>query len=280
MRSYSYNRDDLLTAIEAIGIHPGDLVSLHVSLGRLGLPLGVERNYTALSNFVIDVFLEVLGQKGTLMVPTYTYSFGRGHPYDVDTTPSWIGEFPEVFRSRTNAVRSRDPMMSWAAIGPSSQAILRNVSNHCYGTGSAFDNIARANGMICTLGIGLWSATFCHYVERMANVPFRFDKCFRGTIREHGQEREEEWIFFAAPRVSNCQPNATGLERKANERSIVRVAPIGRAEIRGVRAQEYLTCGLAELRENPWLTASGPPAALELIFKDEPQWWIARSAGC
>lgn len=276
---YHYTRGDLLKAIEAIGIRSGDIVSLHVSLGRLGLPQAVDRNYRALSNFAIDAFLEVLGANGTLLVPTYTNSFGRGLVYEVESTPSWIGEFPEVFRSRTNAVRSRDPMISWAAIGPGAEVVVRQISNQSYGTGSVFDNLIKVDGLICTLGLGMWYSTFCHYIERAASVPFRFDKRLRGVIRERGQECEEEWIFFAAPhRVSNCEPNAIPLEKKAAEQSLIRVAPIGRAEIRCVRARDYFAFGLSQLKKDPWLTAKGPPARPEVIFRDEPQWWMGRSA--
>jgi aminoglycoside 3-N-acetyltransferase len=270
--NHHYTRADLLRAIEAAGISAGDAVSLQVSLGRLGLPEGVGRDYTALSTFVIEAFLEVLGSRGTLIVPTYTYSIGRGTVFEVETTPSSIGEFPEVFRHRSDVVRSRDPMMSSAGIGPDSQAVLRNISNHCYGAGSVFDNLVKANGTICTLGLGMWWATFCHYIEKIADVPFRFDKHFTGTVREGGQDRREEWIYFAAPRVSNCASNSIALERKATDKALIRVAQIGRSEIHAVSARAYLAFGLAELRKDPWLTAKGPPIQPEVMFKDEAQW--------
>jgi aminoglycoside 3-N-acetyltransferase len=277
--NHHYTREELLKAIEAVGIRPGDTVSLQLSLGRLGLPMAVERNYTALSDFVIDAFLEVLGRGGTLVVPTYTYSIGRGQVYEVETTPSSIGDFPEVFRGRKNAVRSRDPMMSSAAIGPAADAIVRNISNECYGVGSVFDNLVRVDGVICTLGLGIWWATFCHFIERMADVPFRFNKRFRGMVRENGQEREEEWIYFAAPRIANCESDSIALEKKATERSLIRVASIGRGEVHAIKASNYLEFGLAELRKNPWLTAKGPPAAPEVIFESEPQWRPTKSVG-
>jgi aminoglycoside 3-N-acetyltransferase len=276
--NHQYTRDDLLRAIEGAGICPGDTVSLQVSLGRLGLPFGVERNYAALSNFAIDAFLEVLGSEGTLVVPTYTYSIGRGAVFEVETTPSSIGEFSEVFRRRKGVVRSRDPMMSSAAVGPNAQAILRQISNQCYGAGSVFDNLTKKNAIICTLGLGMWWATFCHYIEKVADAPFRFDKLFRGIVRECEQDTEEEWIYFAAPRVPNCASNSSALEKKANDINMIRVAPIGRGEIHAVSAPDYLAFGMDELRRNPWLTAKGPPAAPEIIFGDEPQWVAARSA--
>jgi aminoglycoside 3-N-acetyltransferase len=276
--TYHYTRNDLLRAIEGAGIRSGDVVSLQVSLGRLGLPFGVERNYEALSNFTIDAFLEVLGSRGTLVVPTYTYSIGRGTAFEVETTPSSIGEFPEVFRQRQNVVRSRDPMMSSAAIGPNSSAILRDISHACYGEGSTFHRLRDADAKICTLGISLYWATFRHHIEEAANVPFRFPKLFTGIVREHGVDALETWAYFAAPLVECCQPNGMPLERRAREEDLVAVAPVGRGEIMVIGARKYFEFGLAELQKDPWLTAKGPPAASEIIFKDEPQWIAARSA--
>jgi aminoglycoside 3-N-acetyltransferase len=276
--TYHYTRDDLLRAIDSAGIRSGDTVSLQVSLGRLGLPFGVALNYAALSNFVIDAFIDVLGSGGTLVVPTYTYSIGRGTVFEVETTPSSIGDFPEVFRCRKDVVRSRDPMMSSAAIGPRSADILRNISHSCYGEGSAFHRLRDADAKICTLGISLYWATFRHHIEEAASVPFRFPKQFTGVIREQGIDAQETWSYFAAPLVECCQPNGLPLERLAREEGLVRVSQVGRGEIMVIGAREYFEFGFGELRKNPWLTAKGPPAAAEVIFKDEPQWVAAESA--
>lgn len=273
--NHHYTRDDLLQAIAGAGIRTGDTVSLQVSLGRLGLPFGVERNYAALSNFAIDAFLEVLGREGTLIVPTYTYSVGRGTVFEVETTPSSIGEFPEVFRRRPGVVRSRDPMMSSAGIGPKSSDVLRNISYSCYGEGSAFHQLRNVDAKICTLGISLYWATFRHHIEEIARVPFRFPKQFTGLVRERGIDAQETWSYFAAPLVECCEPVGLPLERRAREAGLVRVTSVGRGEIMAIGAREYFDFGIKELRKNPWLTAKGPPAAPDIIFKDEPQWIAA-----
>src|SRR5438105_8732253 len=261
--NHHYTRDDLHRAIQDVGIQPGDTVSLQVSLGRLGLPADVERNYAALSHFVIDAFVEMLGPNGTLVVPTYTYSVGRGQVYEVETTPSSIGEFPEVFRNRPKVIRSRDPMMSSAAFGPKAATVLRTISRSCYGEGSTFHRLRDLNGTICTLGISLYWATFRHHIEEIAGVPFRFAKSFTGIVREQGLDAEETWSYFAAPVIDNCQPNGLPLERKARDEGLARIAPVGRGEIMAINARDYFEFGLEELRRNPWLTAKGPSAAAE-----------------
>ena len=254
----AYTRDDLLAAIREVGICAGDVVSLHVSLGRLGLPRDVDRDFASISDVVVAAFLEVLGPSGTLLVPTYTYSFGRGEAFDIANTPAAIGEFAECFRTRCAIVRSRDPMLSTAGVGASAVEILGGISRSCYGSGSVFDKLFQHDAKICTLGLGLWWATYCHYIEKCANVPFRFDKLFAGIIREGERETRELWTYFAAPRINNCQSNSLAFEECVRDAGLLRRAMIGRGAITMVGAREFLECGLAALRRNSWFSAKGP----------------------
>jgi aminoglycoside 3-N-acetyltransferase len=273
MSDGDYSRSELEMAIRAVGIKEGDLVSLQVSLGRLGLMREVPARYEDMSSAVILAFLSVIGEGGTLIVPTFSYSAGRGETFDVENTPSSIGAFPNVFMKSREVARSADPMMSHAGCGPLAETILADISNESYGSGSVFDNITRSYGIICTLGLGMWWATYCHYVEKMAGAPFRFDKKFTGTIREHGVEREEEWIYFAAPRIANCESNSQAIEaRLAARPGFLKTAPIGRGEIHSIAAGDYLSIGLEEMKINPWLTAKGPPIPAVEAFASEPQW--------
>lgn len=270
--TFHYTRDDLVGAIRAVGIAEGDIVSLQVSLGRLGLPCDVAPNYQALSEFVIEVFLDVLGPQGTLVVPTYSYSLGRGEVFEVETTHSAIGEFTEVFRQRPGAIRSRDPMLSSAGIGPASHEVLRTISQSCYGEGSTYHRLHEAGAKICTLGISLYWATFRHHIEEMAGVPFRFVKRFTGTVREGKKNSQETWSYFAAPDVENCQPNGIMLERMVRAEGLLSIAPVGRGELMAIVSRDYFEFGCLALRDDPWLTAKGPAAPAEAIFRNESQW--------
>jgi aminoglycoside 3-N-acetyltransferase len=266
--TFHYTRDDLLSAIRRAGIVAGDVVSLQVSLGRLGMPEGTTTMH-GISSLVFSAFFEVLGDRGTLIVPTYTYSIGRGEPFEVENTPSSIGEFTEIFRRLPDVIRSRDPMLSSAGIGPKAGRILRDISRSCYGEGSTFAHIREVNAKICTLGIGLHWATFRHHIEEAAGVPFRFKKKFVGLIREGGVESWESWIYFASHLQEICEPNGVPLEKKAREAGLVNVERVGRGELMCIDAQTYFEYGLCELRNNPWLTAKGPPCTLQELSDRE-----------
>jgi len=269
MAPWHYTRDELAAGIRAVGIGAGDVVSLQVSLGRLGLPRDVPANVADISGFIIDVFLDVLGDGGTLIVPTYTYSIGRGERFEVETTPSGIGEFTELFRQREGVIRSRDPMLSSAGLGPGAADVLRTISRSCYGEGSTYHRLRDVNAKICTLGLGHHWATFRHHIEEMAEVPFRFHKRFHGIVREHGVDSAETWLYYAAPLVECCQPHGLPLERLVRAEGALAVAAIGRSEIMSIGAQVFFEFGLQAFRKNPWLSAKGPACSRDELVSLE-----------
>jgi aminoglycoside 3-N-acetyltransferase len=277
-----YSHSELIEAIGSAGIARGDVVSLQVSLGRIGLPMGMGTepvvtppDMTIVANYIINAFLEVITPSGTLIVPTYTYSIGRGDIYEVESTSSAIGNFTEVFRRRA-AMRSRDPMLSNCGIGPKSARVLSGIERTCYGKGSTFDYLRQVNAKIVTLGVPLRYATFRHHIEEMAGVPFRFNKKFTGTIRQHGKDNTETWDYFAAPYKSNCQPDGEALAELAIEDGLVGISKIGRGSIYAIKAQDYFDFGMHWLKVEPWLTAVGPPEPSFELFANEPQ-WLARN---
>lgn len=262
----TYSRISLIKSIFDAGIRSGDTVSLQVSIGRLGMPERA-RTFKDIADLVTDTFLEALGERGTLIVPTYTYSIGRGETFEVERTPSAIGEFAETFRHRAGVLRSRDPMLSNCGIGPDAKPILRDISSSCCGIGSVFHNLRKHNAKICTLGVGLYYATFIQHIEEMSSVPFRRHKVFSGKIKEDGIETFEEWTYFASPYLSNCVADPMALEKLAKKEGIVGISDVGRGHLFSVDANKYFDIGTAELKKNPWLTAMGPPCSEALILQ-------------
>lgn len=144
-------RSDLLKAIEATGISFADIVSL-VSRGRLGLLQRVDRNYSALSRVVIDAFLKVLGSGQNTCCPDLHGSLGYSPLYEGrNNFLRGTANFGTLCPSWSSAVRSRDPMLAWAARGHHAQ-LFRSSFSLCRGAGIAFDNLGKANGPACTLG--------------------------------------------------------------------------------------------------------------------------------
>ena len=83
-------------ALEQIGVKAGDDICVHSSLMRLGKILVTPKQ---LLDTLIAAFREVIGPQGTLIMPTFTYSYCHQQIYDVLHTPSTMGiltEYPNA----------------------------------------------------------------------------------------------------------------------------------------------------------------------------------------
>lgn len=104
-------------------------------------------------------------------------------------------------------------------------------------------------------------------------VPFRFAKQFTGTVREGDVDSQEVWSYFAAPVPKTASRTAPISNEGSGQADMLAIAPVGRGELMAIGARDYFEFGFKELQTDPWLSAKGPPAPPEVIFRDEPQWW-------
>jgi aminoglycoside 3-N-acetyltransferase len=160
------------------GVRSGDLLLLHSSarrtllrLKKLGFAMEVEA--------VLDSFLHALGENGTLLLPLFNFDFCSGVPFDLRTTPSQMGALTEAGRLRSDAVRTGNPIYSFAALGKR-RDLFRGVDNFSgYGADSPFGILHREGGKIAVLDLSDQnSMTFYHYVEESIAVDYRFHKRF------------------------------------------------------------------------------------------------------
>ncbi len=269
--SGEYSRRDLAAALRGAGLSAGDTVFLHVDLDRLG-HLEDAAEPSERSRIVLETMREVLGEQGTLLVPTYTFSFCRYEPFDVQLTPTAGGpwsptaSFLEYFRGLPGTVRSADPIHSVAGQGPRAVELLGDVAATCFGPGSVFDRLVRSGTKVCMLGLPLEEATVRHHSEELAQVPFRYKKLFTGRITNGGLTRKRGWIYNVRIMADNGYPDGRRLERLARLEGVCRAAPLGLSEVLVAEAAAYHALTLRALAGDPWFTARGPavdPVAAE-----------------
>jgi aminopeptidase-like protein/aminoglycoside N3'-acetyltransferase len=269
--SGDYTPEELVAGLRDVGLQPGDVVFLHVCADNLGSLQGSDSPESR-CEALLAALIDVVGQHGTLLVPTYTFSFCKREQFDLQATPteggpwSTLVEFLEYFRRLPGTVRSADPIHSVAGRGPRAKELLADVAPTCFGRDSVFDRLHRINGKICMLGVGLYEASFQHHVEEMCGVPFRYKKLFTGHISDRGVERKTGWVYNVRLLSDNSTPDECRLEQKARLNGVCRAARVGRGELLAVEALPYYDLIAAELARDPWFTARGPasdPVALE-----------------
>jgi len=152
-----YTWEGLGSALRRAGLSRGDVAFVHVDLGGLGSPAGAEAEPWP-ERKLYETLQALLGPEGTLIVPTYTFSFCRRETFDVQGTATAGGPwsptaaFLEYVRSRPGAVRSADPIHSVAGLGPRAAELLQGTAATCFGPGSVFERLHRAGAKICMIG--------------------------------------------------------------------------------------------------------------------------------
>jgi aminopeptidase-like protein/aminoglycoside N3'-acetyltransferase len=264
-RRADYALSDLIEAFRKTGIERGDTVFVHVCLDALGLAK-VAPDSRDRSELLMQALHEALGWAGTILVPTYTFSFCRQEVFDVQQTSTTGGDwstsadFLEYFRKLPGVVRSIDPIHSVAGLGPRASEILSNLPHTCFGEDSVHARLLQAEGRICMMGVGLHESSFRHHVEEVARIPARYRKLFTGYLRDRGQLRKLGWLYNVRNLSENCYPDGERLEQLARSSGTCAVARVGRGEVLGIAARDYYDLTIGELARDPWCTVKGPAA--------------------
>jgi len=184
---------DIKDGLRKLGLKEGDIALVHSSLSSFGYVIGR-------TDAVIDALLEVVGSKGTIVLPTLTTVTKSGKSpsiddppiFDPENTPCWTGRIPETFRKRKEAIRSLHPTHSVAAIGAMARELLKDHEKSLTpcGKDSPYGRLAKLNnGYILFLGVTLDCCTMFHYVEEVANVPYHMQKeLIEAEIIERGKK--------------------------------------------------------------------------------------------
>ncbi len=170
MTDKTHSLEKFKSDLSALGVMPGDTVLLHSSYKSLG---GIEGGAAGF----FDAFIELLGQDGTLILPTLSYSSvtKEAPVFERESTPSCIGYLPEYFRTSVHGVvRSLHATHSCAAHGKLAKEI---TSDHeldltPVGPNSPFAKLPRYNGKILMLGCNKNANTSMHGVEETAEPPY------------------------------------------------------------------------------------------------------------
>lgn len=150
-----------------IGVRNGDSIILHSSLSKIGY---VEEGAKTL----VNAFLNVIGEKGTLMCPTFAhntfskYYLDSDPVFDILHSPSKAGAVTEYIRNLSGAKRSFHPTDAVSAIGPLADYFTNSHFGQLtpYNENSPYYKLAQVGGKIINIGVPLnTSCTNLHTLE-------------------------------------------------------------------------------------------------------------------
>jgi aminoglycoside 3-N-acetyltransferase len=196
--------DDFL----ALGVRSGDVLLVHSSLSRLGWTVGGPVA-------VIDALLDILGEEGTLIMPSF--SSGNTNPdgwqyppvpkewcpiirkympaFQTDKTPTrGMGVIAETFRKYPSVIRSNHPISSFSALGKYAEFITKNHKLESdLGEESPLARIYELDGKVLLLGVSHSSNTSIHLAEYKGEYREKYYKPQGSSIFVNNRRQWIQW---------------------------------------------------------------------------------------
>lgn len=247
-------KTDLVNCFDLLGIEKGDTLFCHSNMSMFFLnPQEPEE----LCQVVLETVLDYLGPSGTFVIPTFTYSHSSGQPFDKLNTPSNCGYFAEYVRNNYSNNRSSDPNVSVCAIG-ALESDIKSLDNHPYKKSGLFSLLEQNKAKVLNFNLDAGS-TYIHYVERLFNVDYRYDKRFTGMSIIDGIEEEvESSLYVRSLDLDMSDADFSHFHKLAKASGFYKMEKIGRGLIGTISFEETKQIIKKELLLNPYfLTKRG-----------------------
>jgi aminoglycoside 3-N-acetyltransferase len=241
-------QNELISGFKELGLEAGDILLVHSSYKSFG---GVDGGPQA----VIDALREVLGEDGTLIMPTFNFDFCKGEPWDARTTPSHMGAMTNMVREHPDAKRVFHPIYSFSILGKHTEFLTKDHYKSSYGANSLFAKLRELDGKIMVVGLRYTdSMTFFHHVEEMEGVDYRYMKEFTGMVTdEKGNTFEDTFSMLVRDIDKGVITEVDPMGDLMEEAGVITVRKIGEAIVCLMKANEVYEFTAREMRRDPKL---------------------------
>ncbi len=268
-------KQELIDGLHEIGLKQGDVVLIHTAMRTFG---HIDGGATT----VMDAFLEVLGPRGTLVAPAFTFCHEAEEDPIIDPRqdPSEMGAITEAVRQHPEALRSTAYRHSFSAIGRRARVITEvDPALSSFDLRSSFGVMLALDTQVILCGMTYQSSTSHHFAEMVCDVSYR------QTIPLTVKVRQADGSLIDQP-MTDYQPKSEGgsyygsrhpdfirLGQMMEERGVVGKAFIGNAAVRRFPMRELV--GLAEAEaavdENIFCAQEGQEGTSPLTFGTKTQ---------
>lgn len=253
-----YKTEAFSEAFARCGIKQNDVLFVHSSLFDLGIPEDIDLK--SLPAVIYNKIKEVIGETGTLVVPTFNFEFCKGKPFDRQRTPSKnMGVFSEYIRTHPSAKRSFNPMQSVAVIGQHAAYLTENDTPSAFGVGSAFDRLIKLDAKVLNLGADFSYNSVFHWAEEKHEVPYRYWKEFKGSYTSQDETSIKTYKMYVRDLEANPEVNFNFLEKKLKNNGKLIDAKLGESGIMSYELSDFIALAETYIKQNPYFFIENHP---------------------
>lgn len=157
--------EEFSNLFKKMGVKKGDVIFIHSSWNEF-------YNYQGTPESFIDLLLKLIGEEGTLVMPSYPFLRKKNSIFNLRTTPTLAGLLPEVFRTYKKVERSIDAH-SVAAFGKNAKYLTEKhiLSKSSWDENSPYYKLGTLNAKVFSLGLGKYHVgTIMHCVDSLLRL--------------------------------------------------------------------------------------------------------------
>ena len=227
--TYDYSEKDIILALKKSGIRKNDLVFCHSDISLFGIPK-CNISKQSVSSLFLRSFFKVLGSGGTLIIPTFTYSFPNKKIYDPTRSKNICGFLSSCLQKHRLGRMYLDPNLSCVVFGKLKKYFTTEASSNAYDENSLFSKFYKLNGKICNFNLDAGS-TFLHFLERKLSVKYRFDKVFFGKIKFNNTYKKISSTLFVKPKKQKKQTSFKKFTHYVTKTNVYKKVSLGRGYV-------------------------------------------------
>ena len=212
MNNHKYNE-----IIDKLEINKGDRILLVSDLTKFFLLFKRDGKKFNVNKF-LDVLLESITEKGTLIIPTHNWEFCSSKYFNYHETPSMTGSLGKIALKRNDFVRTKNPIYSFAVAGKDKELLYRLKHYSCFGNDSPFYYFHKDNFKYLSLFLDYKDIGFTpvHYVEEKVRVSYRYFKRFSGIYVDENYLEKNVTFSLYVRKLSKVQ--RTGIKNETDLR--------------------------------------------------------------
>ncbi|MCR5421062.1 MAG: DUF4910 domain-containing protein [Lachnospiraceae bacterium] len=168
-------------------------------------------------NILIEGIINIIGEEGTLVFPTFNWSFCKGVAYDAGKTPCKTGSLGKLALKRSDFSRTQHPIYSFAVWGKDKEILCSFNNKSSFGKASPFEFMVEQGYRNLFIDKDTaHSFVFVHYAEESTgSVPYRYLKDFTADYTDTaGNTRRAVYSMNVRNLGMNVENTITPLEEE------------------------------------------------------------------
>jgi len=243
-----YTTQDITKALMDIGIGKGDDVFIHSNLGFFGILEGCQSADQLCESFLTAI-QSLIGDEGTIVTPTFSYSYCHNEVYDPYQTKTNCGILSEYMRKVYPDHRTLDPNFSVCGVGKHMWEYMQSNIHEAFGKNCFWEKFMQHDGKVICMNFDSGS-TFVHFIERNNNVSYRYNKAFNGKTIINGVVKKDYAVHFVFDGADDA-PSMERVDELCKAHHISKQVNLGKGTILAFSTQRYYAFFTGLLKKRP-----------------------------